>query len=200
MPNNVLKSLSKKHGISVKKIEKYWSLAKEAAVKKGLEGVSKYKYAMAIVKRRLGGSVTSSLLMEVIAGVENMELARPNSNHSISLTNAGRMWAKTHLVDNNIEDQGLVKSGDSITIENREFSVILIYPKMFNVNNLTITERFKALRRIDKVGRIVLGNTRISTYTLSGHSLRTLAVPLCSVVLLQTDNLSHNHLENDIGL
>lgn len=54
MPAPVLKSLAEKHGVSLKKVEEYWEFGKKQAEEQGLQGDAVYKYAMAIVKRRLG--------------------------------------------------------------------------------------------------------------------------------------------------
>lgn len=201
MPNKVLKTMSKEHHVSFKTIEKYWKAAKEAAIKKGLAGVSKYKYAMSIVKRRLGDKVGASVIMEVIASVESVELARPNSIHNIVLTNAGRIWTNTHLINDVVENQELNKPGTEITMEGNEFSVTLIYPKSFTVNNYIVTEKYKSVRKVEKVGKIVLGATRINMFNLAGRPIRSLPVPICGTVLLQTDNSRHQQsLIDSVGL
>jgi hypothetical protein len=49
MPNNMLKSFSKKHGISIKKLENDWETAKTQSIKE--LGKISYPYIVAIVKK-----------------------------------------------------------------------------------------------------------------------------------------------------
>lgn len=55
MPVPQLKTLAKKSGKSLSKIEQYWDEAKKAAEEKGLTGDSFFSYAMGVVNNRVRG-------------------------------------------------------------------------------------------------------------------------------------------------
>ncbi len=192
MPDKILKGVAMEKSIPVSTVEKYWRYGKREASAKGMRGLDMYKYAMDIVKRKLGikSKTETATILRVLSAIEK---ASPEYKYTtIQATNAGRYWAIIKFDNSRVVGREMPRSGSIIDLAGESMEIFVTLPGEPTFAATSCVQKMRTVKHIIGVYAVVLATSSIKLYGTGNKLLRTIKIPDAATIFIKKHTSTTN--------